>query len=585
VAPNNIFSLAIRYACCKITIPTNSKKSLIIIGINLIILLLSTKGYTQSLGDPIIDITFGSGAATHAGALSPDSGATTYTYSNGTPNDGFYSIVNNTAGLNPSWWATTDHTGNLNGYMLLVNGSYDPGIFYTRIVTGLCGNTQYQFAAWIKSMLNKPGILPNVTFSIETTGGAVIASGNTGDIPMGNTWKQYPFTFTTPVNGDTVVIKMTNNAPGGVGNDIAIDDITFRPYGSLLTAVFANTLTTQTSCLSSTQTINVTTPLIPGNLQKVQELVNGVWIDQTPASASSSFTVQSSATVGTYYYRIISGLAANINTSQCVIASSPITLITTLPVAAFSAPDNTCLDTPVDFTDQSTSINAAVTSWLWDFGDGQTSVVQNPSHLYAKAGSYTVNLSVTNSAGCTVSATSKTIQISAPTASFTYSAPDITSKTITLIDRSTTTGGTITSWLWDYGDGTTETRLNNQPFQHTYASTGTYLVKLLVTNSIGCTSVNELTIYVLNPLQITNTFTPNGDGVNDTWTIQYLDTYVGCTIDIFNRYGIKLFSSTGYPAPWNGQYNNRDVPSGVYYYVIDPKHGQKLLSGWVAVIR
>ena len=146
----------------------------ITIALFVISMLYSHFAHAQSLGDPIVDITFGSGTATRSGALPADSGSTSYTYSStGFPSDDDYTIANTTAGMFNGWWTTTDHTGNTNGYMMIVNGSYDPGIFYTRTVSGLCGNTTYQFAAWIKNLLNYSGILPNVTFSIETTDGTV----------------------------------------------------------------------------------------------------------------------------------------------------------------------------------------------------------------------------------------------------------------------------------------------------------------------------------------------------------------------------------------------------------------------------
>ena len=245
----------------------------------------------QSLGDPIVDITFGSGSATRSGALPADSGSTSYIYSSaGFPSDDYYTIANTTAGMFNGWWTTTDHTGDTGGYMLIVNGSYDPGIFYSRTVTGLCGNTTYQFAAWIKNLLNYSGILPNVTFSIETTGGTVLGTGTTGDIAEGNTWIQYPFTFTMPANTEIVVIKMTNNAAGGIGNDIAIDDITFRPYGSQVSATFSSSATSQSFCAGTSQniTVNVSTTLASGYEQKLQEYVNGVWTDESAASTASS---------------------------------------------------------------------------------------------------------------------------------------------------------------------------------------------------------------------------------------------------------------------------------------------------------
>ena len=90
---------------------------------------------------------------------------------------------------------------------------------------------------------------------------------------------------------------------------------------------------------------------------------------------------------------------------------------------------------------------------------------------------------------------------------------------------------------------------------------------------------------VLSALSIPNTFTPNGDGINDTWVIKDLEYYPKSTINIFNRWGQKLFTSIGYPIPWDGTYQGKALSSGTYYYIIDPKNGQALLTGWVAIIR
>jgi gliding motility-associated-like protein len=91
---------------------------------------------------------------------------------------------------------------------------------------------------------------------------------------------------------------------------------------------------------------------------------------------------------------------------------------------------------------------------------------------------------------------------------------------------------------------------------------------------------------VLSAATIPNTFTPNNDGINDTWDIKNLDTYLSCTVNIFNRYGQNLFSSIGYGTPWDGKYHGSNVPTGTYYYIIDLNDDQHaVLSGWVAIIR
>lgn len=84
---------------------------------------------------------------------------------------------------------------------------------------------------------------------------------------------------------------------------------------------------------------------------------------------------------------------------------------------------------------------------------------------------------------------------------------------------------------------------------------------------------------------IPNAFSPNGDGVNDTWKIKNLETFPTCTVDIYTRSGQQVYHSVGYATPWDGKYSGANLPAGVYYYVINLNNGSSPLSGYVAVIR
>jgi gliding motility-associated-like protein len=69
-------------------------------------------------------------------------------------------------------------------------------------------------------------------------------------------------------------------------------------------------------------------------------------------------------------------------------------------------------------------------------------------------------------------------------------------------------------------------------------------------------------------------FSPNGDGVNDVWEIDRIDDFPSCVVEIYNRWGEQLFRSVGYTQKWDGQYKNKPLPVGTYYYIIelnDPK--------------
>jgi gliding motility-associated-like protein len=106
-----------------------------------------------------------------------------------------------------------------------------------------------------------------------------------------------------------------------------------------------------------------------------------------------------------------------------------------------------------------------------------------------------------------------------------------------------------------------------------------------ITTDKGCSAQDVVFVKVLKTPSVPNIFSPNGDGVHDTWIIPYLDTYPGCTVEVANRYGQVVFRSIGYPTPWDGKVNGNPVPVGTYYYVIDPKNGRKRIAGYVDIIR
>ena len=86
-------------------------------------------------------------------------------------------------------------------------------------------------------------------------------------------------------------------------------------------------------------------------------------------------------------------------------------------------------------------------------------------------------------------------------------------------------------------------------------------------------------------MDIKNTFTPNGDGKNDTWDISALQAFPTHEIKIVNRNGQTIFKNKGTYLPWDGKFNQQDVPVGSYYYTIYLNEDFKTLSGWVFLMR
>ncbi|TCD08249.1 T9SS type B sorting domain-containing protein [Pedobacter frigidisoli] len=107
----------------------------------------------------------------------------------------------------------------------------------------------------------------------------------------------------------------------------------------------------------------------------------------------------------------------------------------------------------------------------------------------------------------------------------------------------------------------------------------------VTTQPDGCIATTKVLIKVLEALNPPNTFTPNGDNINDTWIIKYLESYPNATVEVFNRNGNRVFFSNAYKIPFDGNYQNEPLPVGVYYYIINPRNGRKSVTGPLTIIR
>ena len=191
------------------------------------------------------------------------------------------------------------------------------------------------------------------------------------------------------------------------------------------------------------------------------------------------------------------------------------------PTAEFtySPSDPTTQDT-VQFTDQSTDFDGSIVSWSWDFGDGATSTLENPTHQFDE-GTYTVILTVTDDDGATDMHTDTvTVSNVGPIADFSYSPSDpTTAELVTFTDGSSDVDGSVVSWSWDFGDGGTSSQSDPT---YSYSDDGTYTVTLTVTDDDGATDSYSDTVVVANIGPTAEfTYSPSDPTTQDT--VQFTD--------------------------------------------------------------
>ena len=218
-------------------------------------------------------------------------------------------------------------------------------------------------------------------------------------------------------------------------------------------------------------------------------------------------------TPGNYLVKLtVSNAVATVSTSRTVRVFG-------VPVASFThSIPNGIPPVTINFTDTSTG---GPERWLWDFGDGVQSALQNPSHVYAAAGAYTVTLTVTSPAG--TSTISHVINISGSlVANFTRVLAPVNGVAPVTVTFTDTSVGTLTDWLWDFGDGTTST-LQNPP-AHAYNTAGNYVVTLTVTDAAGEAATSQV-MSVYSPL--TASFTTNRTFGPVPLAISFTDTSTG----------------------------------------------------------
>jgi gliding motility-associated-like protein len=195
----------------------------------------------------------------------------------------------------------------------------------------------------------------------------------------------------------------------------------------------------------------------------------------------------------------------------------------------------------------------------------------------AGLGTHPITYRYTSPNGCTRSVTRTAQVVPAPRVQLASDKAILAGSSVLI--RSSVTEGATYSWSPPEG-------LDNPAIpQPTASPAQTTTYRLRVALADGCYNEAEITIEVLPLVSIPNGFTPNGDGVNDTWEMADIVAYPGCEVEIFNRWGSRVYRSVGYPKEWDGRYEGQDLPAATYYYVIKLHEQLPSRSGSVTIFR
>ncbi len=252
-----------------------------------------------------------------------------------------------------------------------------------------------------------------------------------------------------------------------------------------------------------------------------------------------------------------------------------------IQAAGAPLPPDGCAPLLVDFQNSSTpGINYA-----WNFGDGNTSFMNSPSHLFTAPGNYSIRLVAIDTSICQnhdttyLSVTVFDDALAAFQASPVYIKPGIP---VHFQNQSQNSY----AWVWDFGDGSTSTLENPD---HTYSQVGVYTVCLWAKNQNGCddTVCYDLEVYDEPKVYIPTAFSPNGDNLNDEFVV-FASGYVRTEFRIYNRWGELVFATDDLSRSWNGIYEGKPQEIGVYAWVFIgtlPDGKEEVYKGNLTLIR
>lgn len=261
--------------------------------------------------------------------------------------------------------------------------------------------------------------------------------------------------------------------------------------------------------------------------------------------------------------------------SSCKDTAAVTINIPPLPEAGFDYMVTPC-DSSVQFINQSHH----VATTLWDFGDSNSSQDESPLYTYSISGTIPVSLTVTSEHRCESVLTKDIFFISKKSPDFDISI-DSCKGEIKFIDLT----NRAAFYNWDLGEGVTSSEINPV---HSYSSDGKKTIKLVVNAETQCADSIIKTFYFEGPLGekvfIPNSFTPNGDGHNDLYSVSIFRPCETYSLTIFNRWGQKVFETDdALNIQWDGSFNGDKLAADVYVYILENNGNRK--EGTITILR
>jgi gliding motility-associated-like protein len=293
-------------------------------------------------------------------------------------------------------------------------------------------------------------------------------------------------------------------------------------------------------------------------------------------------------TAGNFQIRLVNGIDGNTIIDECGLttplgAPLPFTTEDTVTAAFDSQVHLGCIQDTIDlfYPDKN-----GVDQWTWIFDDTDTSHLQNPEHRYTVFGNKKVQLIVSNG----FCSDTNVVVIPLDNAiNAAFEAPNILCPRDAAAFKNFTQGH-VSTWDWDFGDGTTST--DSIPADHLFPIIGAekkYGITLIITNDIGCKDTATQQIDVLKScyIAVPSAFTPNGDGLNDY--LYPLNAYKADNMEfkIFNRWGQLLFTSKDWLSKWDGTVNGHPEPPGTLVWILqytDRDTGKKIFQKGTALL-